>query len=142
MLKNRSVMTYRKRITEEDLNFTRSLIAGSYGTLKQSALSLPSQVLCSTERTIRRYPAGSVVMLVIAGGILYGLFRAAPRYARSGTVHDRTNAASSPDSMFRDILIRTIPFSVPYLLAFIRYGLNRVRPDVPDVHLTKENNRI
>ena len=123
-------MENRRRVTEEDLLITETLIAESYGQLKQSVVQLPSRASRSIGQSIRDHPFATAGAAVAGGIILYGLFRhitsrASIHEAQGRTRSPRENDVRRPDLM-HEILSMMIPVVAPYITGYVQKYIGRM----------------
>lgn len=123
-------MVNRRRITEDDLLATETLIAESYGQVRQSVAQAPSRALGSFCTTIKKHPFAAAATAVVAGAVLVGIFKLVTsrgtyneKQGRSGTLSQRDT--SRPD-LTHEILSMMIPLAAPYITGYIQNYIGRI----------------
>jgi predicted ribonuclease toxin of YeeF-YezG toxin-antitoxin module len=123
-------MESRRRITEEDLLVTEACIADSYGRLKKSVVQAPSRALGSVGGTIRRHPFATTATAVVAGVVVYGIFklitsRASVQETQGSSRVSMQKDMSRPDLM-HDMLSMMIPLAAPYITGYIQKYIGEI----------------
>lgn len=114
-------MVNRRRITEEDLLVTETLIAESYGQVRQSVAQAPSRALGSFCTTIKKHPFASAATAVVAGAVLVGIFK----LVTSRSTYNEEQGTSRPD-LTHQILSMMIPLAAPYITGYIQNYIGRI----------------
>lgn len=114
-------MGTRRRVTENDLLITEARIAKSYGRLKQSVIQAPSRALKSVGTTAGTHPYATAAIAVIAGAVLYGIYRkmTSPGAGNKVKGSGRGNAAREKNPMY-DILMMLLPMMIPYIPRYLQ----------------------
>jgi hypothetical protein len=116
-----------RRITEEDLRITESLIAQSYSDLKQSVIQDPFSVCKTVGKTVRDHPFATAAIAVVAGVAFYGIFqlirpRAPIKESRQRCCIPRQKDTNQMD-LIREMIPVIIPIVAPYIATYIqKYG--------------------
>jgi hypothetical protein len=123
-------MVNRRRITEEDLRETETLIAESYGQVRQSVAQAPSLALGSFCTTIRKHPFAAAATAVVAGAVVFGIFKlvTSRRSYNEDQVRSRTLSqrdSSRPD-LTQEMLSMIIPLAAPYLTSYIQNYIGKI----------------
>jgi len=123
-------METRRRITEEDLLITETLIAESYGQLKQSVFQAPSRACRSAYQTARQHPCATAGAAIVAGVALYGIFKMvtsspSSQGAAGGAGSCLKTDTGRPDLM-QQMLPVLIPLVAPYIGSFIQKYLGKI----------------
>ena len=123
-------MVNLRRITEEDLLVTETLIAESYGRVRQSAAEAPSRALGSFCTTIKKHPFAAAATAVVAGAVLFGIFKLVT--SRSSHNEDQGRSrnllqrnTSRPD-LTQEMLSMIIPLAAPYITGYIQNYIGRI----------------
>ncbi len=123
-------MTNRRRITEEDLLITESLITESYGQIRQSVVKAPSQALGSLCGTIKKHPFASAATAVIAGAVVFGIIRLVTSRSSYNEEPGRSRRSyqrdtSGPD-LTHEMLSMIIPLAAPYITGYLQNYIGRI----------------
>ncbi len=122
-------MENRRRVTEEDLLLTESMIAESFGRLKQSAVQAPSRSLGSLSGTIRKHPVAAAATAVIAGAVVYGIIRLITSRASvqetQGISRVSQMDTGRPDYL-QQMMSMIFPLVVPFITGYIQKYLGRI----------------
>ena len=105
---------------------TETMIAMSYGRLKQSVVRVPSQALGSMGDTVKKHPFAAAAVAVGAGITLYGIFRMmnrqrTPRERRAGG----RERSAGPD-MAMEIFSMLLPIIKPYITGYLEKYLGKI----------------
>lgn len=123
-------METRRRITEEDLLITETLIAESYGQLKQSVIQAPSRAFRSAGHTVRQHPYATAGVAIIAGVALYGIFKMVtsgpPSQGASGRAGSGMKTGACHPDLMQQMLPTLIPLVAPYIGSFIQKYLGKI----------------
>src|SRR5665647_2706572 len=123
-------MINRRRITEEDLLVTEKLIAESYGQVRQSVVQAPTRAFGSFCTTIRKHPFAAGGTAVVAGALLFGIFKLVtsrssyneePGRSRNQLQRDRRG----PD-LTQEMLSMIIPLAAPYITGYLQNYIGRI----------------
>jgi hypothetical protein len=123
-------MVNRRRITEEDLQVTETLIAESYGQVRQSAAEAPSRALGSFCTTIKKHPFAAAATAVVAGAVLFGIFKLVT--SRSSNTEEQGRSRNllqrdrrGPD-LTQEMLSMIIPLAAPYITGYLQNYIGRI----------------
>jgi len=124
-------MENRRRITEEDLLITETLIAESYGQLKQSVVQAPSRAYRSLSETAREHPYVTAGTAVVAGVVLYGIIKKMTSHASVQEAQVREQVPMQKDTCrpdpMHDMLLMMIPIVTPYITSYIQKYLGEMQ---------------
>ena len=118
-------MESHRRITEDDLRITETLIAGSYLRTKQSVMQAPHRAYRSGEQIVRDHPYASAATVVVAGLVIYGIISmkgahtSGARTPGSSAEFVQQQPSSCLDLM-PEILAILIPLISPYITGYIQ----------------------
>ena len=123
-------MVNRRRITEEDLLVTETLIAESYGQVRQSVAQAPSRAFESFYTTIKKHPFAAAATAVVGGAVLFGIFRLV---TSKSTYHEEQGRSRSqfqgntrrPD-LTQEMLSMIIPLAAPYITGYIQNYIGKI----------------
>ncbi len=123
-------MENHRRVTEEDLLVTETLIAQSYGKLKQSVIQAPSRACSSVGQTVREHPYATAGAAIVAGIVVYGIYRIMTSRT-SGEKEQRRERDSRQNGMshmdiMQQILPMVMPLAAPYITGYLRNYLGRI----------------
>jgi hypothetical protein len=129
-------MENRRCVTEEDLLITESLIAESYGQLKQSVVQTPSRAFRSLGQTVRDHPFATAATAVVAGIAVYGIIKLITSHASVQETEGRPRVTlqkdrSRPDLM-HEMLSMILPLVAPYITGYIQKYIGRILSKEPD----------
>jgi hypothetical protein len=123
-------MVDRKRITEEDLLVTESLIAESYGRVRQSAAEAPSRALGSFCTTIKNHPFAAAATAVVAGAVMFGIFKLVTSRSSHNEEPERSRNLlqrnTSRSDLTQEMLSMIIPLAAPYITGYIQNYIGRI----------------
>jgi hypothetical protein len=123
-------MVNRRRITEEDLLVTETLIGESYGQVRQSVAQTPSRALGSFCTTLRKHPFAAAATAVVAGAVLFGIFKLVTSRSSYNEVEGRSRSLSQRDSsrpdLTQEMLSMIIPLAAPYITGYIQNYIGRI----------------
>ena len=115
-------MEPRKRVTEEDLRITETLIGKSYSHLKQLVIEAPDQAYRSINQIVREHPVATAGAAVISGAAIFGVIKTMQKPTIVGespeSMASMQNGPVSPDLM-HEISGMILPLVVPYIMEFI-----------------------
>jgi len=123
-------MENRRRVTEEDLLITETLIAQSYGKLKQSVIQAPSRACSSVGQTVREHPYATAGAAIVAGVVVYGIYRimtsrTSGKKARRSDPDSRHKGMNHMDFM-QQIMPMIMPLVAPYIAGYLRNYLGAI----------------
>jgi hypothetical protein len=123
-------MVNRKRITQEDLLVTETLIAESYGQVRQSVAQAPSRALGSFCTTIKKHPFAAAGTAVIAGAVLFGIFKLVTSrstyHEEQGTSPNLSQRNTSRPDLTQEMLSMIIPLAAPYITGYLQNYIGRI----------------
>ncbi|MFA5346850.1 MAG: hypothetical protein WC294_01830 [Methanoregula sp.] len=123
-------MENRRRVTEEDLLLTESMIAESFGRLKQSAFQAPSRSLGSLSGTIRKHPVAAAATAVIAGAVVFGIIRLITSRASVQETQGISRVSLQRDTgrpdYLQEMMSMIFPLVVPFITGYIQKYIGRI----------------
>jgi hypothetical protein len=114
-----------RRITEEDLLVTESLIAQSYSELKQSVLQDPFSVCKTVGKTVREHPFATAATAVVAGVAVYGIFQLMKSRAPAKDAQQKSRVPRQKDSNHMDLIREMVPVIIPIVAPYITTYLQK-----------------
>jgi hypothetical protein len=119
-----------RRITEEDLLVTETLIAESYGQVRQSVVQAPSRAVGSFCTVIRKHPFAAAGTAVVAGAVLFGIFKLVTSRSSYNEEQGRSRIHSQRDTsrpdLAHEMLSMIIPLAAPYITGYIQTYIGRI----------------
>jgi hypothetical protein len=123
-------MVNRRRITEEDLLVTEKLISESYGQVRQSVTQAPSRALGSFCTVIRKHPFAVAGTAVVAGAVLFGIFKLVTSRSSYNEEQGRSRIFSQRETNRQDLahemFSMLIPLAAPYITGYIQNYIGRI----------------
>jgi hypothetical protein len=123
-------MVNGRRITEEDLLVTEKLIAESFGQVRQSFVQAPSRALGSFCTTIRTHPFAAAATAVVAGAVLFGIFKLVTSRSSYNGEQGRSRILSQRDTnrpdLTQEMLSMIIPLAAPYITGYLQNYIGRI----------------
>jgi hypothetical protein len=123
-------MMDRRRITEEDLRVTETMIAESYGKVRQSVAEAPSLAFGSFCTTIKKHPFAAAATAVVAGAVLFGLFKLVTSRNSNNEGQGRSRTLPQRDSgrldLTQEMLSMIIPLAAPYITGYLQNYIGRI----------------
>jgi hypothetical protein len=114
-----------RRITEEDLRVTESLIAQSYSDLKQSVIQDPFGVCKTVGKTVRNHPFATAATAVVAGVAVYGIFQLMTSRAPAKEAQQKSRVPRQKDSDYSDLIREMVPMIIPIVAPYITVYLQK-----------------
>jgi hypothetical protein len=119
-----------RRITEEDLLVTETLIAESYGQVRQSVAQAPSRAFESICTTIKKHPFAAAGTAVVAGAVLLGIFKLvtyrSAYHEEQGRSRNQSQRNTGHLDLTQEMLSMVIPLAAPYITGYIQNYIGRI----------------
>ncbi len=112
-------METRRRITEEDLLITETLISESYGQLKQSVVQVPTRAFRSVGQTVREHPYATAGVAIVAGVAMYGIFKMVASNSSSQGAPGKARSCLKTDTGHPDLMQQMLPMLIPLVIPLV-----------------------